>query len=131
MDKYTYTKYSDTEFQWSDNPALQTSIVFFLAYDYEDDEMPGTLIKHGSKEYINKYLKKNLTKYQELEKHEAFARTQHIVVPVTKIALENLDEVNKCLGITGYIGKFLKKFDLLPDEFDDFEIIDSEDGVRN
>lgn len=119
-EEFIYHKDGDKEFRFGTSSVLQTTIVFFVSYDYDNTEMPGTILKHGSKETINDYMMKNLTKYQELEKHPVFARTQHIIINVTDY---ELDEINKCLEITGYVGKFMDKFDLVPDEFDEFEEI--------
>ena len=118
-----YRKYSDTEFTWNNRSELFTTINFFVSYDYGDEEIPGTLIKHGNEKDIERYSIKKMPIYQLLEQEQCFANTKHFVVDVTKIALENLDEINKCLEITGYVGVFLKKFNLLPDEYDDCEII--------
>ena len=118
--EFQYTKVSDTEFQWSDAPALFTSIVFFVCYDYENNECT-ILLKHGSKESINEYASKNLEKLKALESEECFSRTQHFVVDVTHCDLE---EINKCMSISSYVSIFLRKFDLVPDEFDEHEIVE-------
>lgn len=122
MKNYNYSRYSSTEFCWSDSPVLFTSIAFFVSYDYDDKDMPGMIMKHGTVEQIEAYSIKQREALQNLSEDPVFFSTRFFMLDVTKIALENLDEINKCIEISGYVGTFLKKFDLLPDEFDGEEI---------
>ena len=122
MNHYIYTQDPDGFYFNSNVP--QKSILFFISYDYDEKDIPGTIIKHGSQKTIENYLNKNGNNYIALEADPVFHTTKFFVVDVTSVAIDNLDEVNKCLEITGYIKKFLNNFNLLPDQYDGCEIID-------
>lgn len=64
------------------------------------DKDSGTLHKHGSPEYVEKWCKAARTKFRTHGYHDMAAQ---LVVISGRFPLEDL---NRCLSITGYAGKF-------------------------
>ena len=124
-DEFTYKKDGENTFVWRDSPIELTSIVFFVAYDYEEDRgSKGILHKHGTVEQIERYETKNRTKFTGMETYECFQNTRHFSVDVTKLANKDLSDVNRCLTNSGYVGAFLEKHGLVPEQYDEYEIIE-------
>lgn len=82
---------------------LYASDEIAIAFSYDKETKEGILYKHGSTELVSKWVQKTRKKFQNAGLHDI---ANEIIMIFGKI---NIYELNKCLNISGYIGKFYEK----------------------
>lgn len=75
-----------------------------VSFEYHpDDEMPGTLMKYGSPENVEKWMDKTR---KTLLEHGFIDMANELIVVKGKIPME---ELSKIIDISGYVGRWYQK----------------------
>lgn len=90
------------------------------SYDASIDGVQGTLHKHGRPELVDKWFKVTHGKIQKGETYikDMFGKFGILSFEAKPTTPEALVDINKMLSISGYVGVFLRKYDLISNLLD-------------